>query len=185
MAKPPASHTPHTPSEAHDDPRADAPDRGHHDAPVAPPVEGLATPRTVEPVYPRWAHQRGGTAQVVYSEEEARALGDEWAWVPPPPPPVLTVLDPASVALGAASFTLHVRGTGLLDGAVIVFADQDEPTTWVSPTEVTTGVDMDVWLGPDAVPVTVRHPDGAVSNALAFTFTTPPAPDPPVQTPAA
>jgi hypothetical protein len=85
--------------------------------------------------------------------------------------PVLTGLTPASVALGAANFTLHVHGTGFGAGAVIVFAGQDEPTTVVSDTEVTTGVDMAVWLGPDSVAVAVRQPDGAVSNALPFTFT--------------
>jgi hypothetical protein len=84
---------------------------------------------------------------------------------------VLTGLTPASVALGAANFTLHVHGTGFGAGAVIVFAGQDEPTTVVSDTEVTTGVDMAVWLGPDSVAVAVRQPDGAVSNALPFTFT--------------
>jgi hypothetical protein len=41
----------------------------------------------------------------------------------------------------------------------------------VSPTEVTTGIDMAVWLGPDTVPVTVRNGTGPLSNALSFTFT--------------
>jgi len=55
---------------------------------------------------------------------------------------------------------------------VIVFAGHDEQTTLVSPTEVTTGVNMLVWQGPDTVPVTVRNGDGPASNALLFTFTT-------------
>jgi hypothetical protein len=139
-------------------------------APDPAAIARLATRAGVEPVYPRWAHQVDGTAQVVYSESEALALGEDWAWVPPPPP-VLTALAPATVALGAPSFTLHVHGTGFLEGAVIVFAGHDEPTTWVSSTEVTTGVDMAVWVGPDTVPVLVRQPDGAASAALPFTFT--------------
>jgi hypothetical protein len=86
--------------------------------------------------------------------------------------PVLASLTPATVVLGAPSFTLHVHGTGFVEGAVIVFAGHDEPTTWVSATEVTTGVDMNVWLGPDpAVPVVVRGAGGAVSNTLTFAFT--------------
>jgi hypothetical protein len=86
--------------------------------------------------------------------------------------PVLASLSPASVALGAPNFTLHVHGTGFGDGAVIVFADRDEPTTWVSATELTTGVDMSVWQAPDpAVPVVVRGVDGAPSNTLPFAFT--------------
>jgi hypothetical protein len=85
--------------------------------------------------------------------------------------PVLASLTPATVALGAPNFTLHVHGTGFADGAVIVFAGQDEPTTVVSATEVTTGVNMAVWVGPDTVPVVVRGVDSAASNALSFTFT--------------
>lgn len=90
---------------------------------------------------------------------------------PEPGAPTLTALEPATVAIGAPSFTLHVRGTGFVDGDVIVFADQDEPTTWVAADEVTTGVDMALWLGPDTVPVLVRPVAGAPSNPLAFTFT--------------
>jgi hypothetical protein len=53
-----------------------------------------------------------------------------------------------------------------------MFAGKDEPTTVVSDTEVTTGVDMSVWVGPDpAVPVAVRSAEGAVSNPLSFAFT--------------
>jgi hypothetical protein len=110
--------------------------------------------------------------------ETLRAIGfvsiDGWTDAPPEggAAPVLTSLTPATAVLGAPSFTLHVRGTGFVDGAVIVFAGHDEPTTWVSATEVTTGVDMSVWAGPDpAVPVVVRGGDGAVSNTLTFAFT--------------
>jgi hypothetical protein len=90
----------------------------------------------------------------------------------PSAPPVLTSLDPATAALGTPDFTLHVRGTDVVRGSVIVFAGQTEPTTYVSATELTTGVNMAVWLGPDpAIPVLVRHPDGRVSNHLLFSFT--------------
>jgi hypothetical protein len=78
-------------------------------------------------------------------------------------------------APGAPSFTLHVQGAGFTPDSVIVFAGHDEPTTLVSPTEVTTGVDMSLWLGADAVPVTVRNGDGAPSAPLTFTFTAAPA----------
>jgi hypothetical protein len=86
-------------------------------------------------------------------------------------PPVLTALVPATVTIGSPSLTLHVQGTGFTDASVITFAGHDEPTTRVSPTEVTTGIDMAVWLGPDTVPVTVRNGTGPLSNALSFTFT--------------
>jgi hypothetical protein len=55
---------------------------------------------------------------------------------------------------------------------VIVFNGFDEPTTVVSPTEVTTGVNMAVWTGPSLpLPVGVRNGDGQVSDSLFFTFT--------------
>ena len=88
------------------------------------------------------------------------------------PPPTVTALDPATVAIGAPSFTLHVRGTGFVPGAVIVFNGYDEPTTRVSATEVTTGVNMAVWTAPSApLPVLVRNPNGKASAPLTFTFT--------------
>jgi hypothetical protein len=125
-------------------------------------------------------HLEGETYAVTDRElaETLRGIGfvsiDGWTDAAPGggTAPVLTSLTPASVALGAPSFTLHVHGTGFAPGAVIVFAGKDEPTTVVSDTEVTTGVDMSVWVGPDpAVPVVVRGADGAVSNGLAFAFT--------------
>jgi hypothetical protein len=87
------------------------------------------------------------------------------------PPPVLTALTPDTAKIGDPSFTLHVTGTDFRPGAVIVFAGMDEPTTLVSPTEVTTLVNMDVWLGHDVLPVKVRSFAGQESNELPFTFT--------------
>ena len=84
--------------------------------------------------------------------------------------PTIAALSPATVALGAPSFTLHVTGTGFGADAVIVFNEFDEPTTVVSPTEVTTGVDMAVWLAPAVVPVFVRS-NGNLSEPASFTFT--------------
>jgi hypothetical protein len=92
---------------------------------------------------------------------------------PTPDAPVLTSLDPDHAVIGSPSFTLHVKGTGFTDDCKIVFAGQEEPTTLVSDTEVTTGVNMDVWLGADALPVEVNGP-GGLSNALTFTFTAAP-----------
>ena len=88
------------------------------------------------------------------------------------PAPVLSSLNPTTAVLGSANFTLHVIGTGFRPGVIISFAGQDEPTTYVSPTEVTTGVNMSMWHGPDpAIPVRVRTLGGQVSNTLNFSFT--------------
>lgn len=82
----------------------------------------------------------------------------------------VTSLTPSSVTLGAPSFTLHVHGKNFKPDSTIVFAGQVEPTTFVSATEVTTGVNMDVWLGPDAVEVTVQDSNGLSSPPMMFTF---------------
>jgi hypothetical protein len=88
------------------------------------------------------------------------------------PPPTVTALEPATAAIGQPSFTLHVRGTGFVPGAVIVFNGYDEPTALVSATEVTTGVNMTVWTAPSApLPVLVRNANGKSSAPLTFTFT--------------
>ena len=88
------------------------------------------------------------------------------------PTPTVGALVPATAVIGAASFTLKVQGTGYTPGCVIVFNGLDEPTTFVSATEVTTGVNMAVWTAPSApLPVAVRSIGGKVSNAMTFTFT--------------
>lgn len=83
--------------------------------------------------------------------------------------PVVTGLEPAECRIGDESFTVAVIGTGFLPSSVMVFAGQDEPTTFVDPTRVTTGVNMDVWHGPDTVKVSVRNGD-VMSNEVDFTF---------------
>jgi len=84
--------------------------------------------------------------------------------------PVVTSLTPNSAEIGDASFTLHVHGNGFKNTDVIVFAGVDEPTTFVSPSELTTGVNMPLWLGPDAVPVLVKSANGVLSAPMTFTF---------------
>jgi hypothetical protein len=85
--------------------------------------------------------------------------------------PVLTSLVPPTAVLGGPNFTLHVHGTGFGPGAVILWNGSPEPTTFVSPTELTTGVDMTTAAIAAAIPVTVRTITELESNALAFTLT--------------
>lgn len=85
--------------------------------------------------------------------------------------PTVTSLVPNSAEIGDPSFTLHVHGTNFNSGSIIIFAGQEEPTTVVSATELTTGVNMSVWLGPDVLPVSVLSSDGVLSNSMSFTFT--------------
>jgi hypothetical protein len=85
-------------------------------------------------------------------------------------PPALTSLNPSSVVLGAPSFDISVRGTGFTSTSKIIFNGFEEPTTFVSPTELTTGVNMDVWLAPAVVPIIVQNESGALSNSMSFEF---------------
>jgi hypothetical protein len=90
------------------------------------------------------------------------------------PVAAVTLLQPTSAAIGDPSFMLRVIGSGFAETSVIVFADQEEPTTFVSENELTTGVDMSVWLGPDpAIPVLVRTAGAEDSNTVTFAFTEP------------
>ena len=69
--------------------------------------------------------------------------------------PVVTSITPSSAVLGSPSFDVHVMGSGFTPTTKIVFNGFEEPTTFVSDKELTTGVNMDVWLAPAIVPVGV------------------------------
>jgi hypothetical protein len=125
---------------------------------------------TTSQTYPRWAYHATEPAQLVYSDAEALALGEGWSATPLAPTPVVTALVPDTAVLGSPSFTLHVHGTGFAPDAVIVWNGTDEPTTVVSATEVTTGVNMATATAAVTVPVAVRNGD-MVSDPLPFTFT--------------
>lgn len=88
----------------------------------------------------------------------------------PPAPPVVTLLNPTSAQVGAAALTLSVLGTGFTDTSEILWNNGAEPTTFVSATEITTGVDPTTASGPYTVPIQVSN-GGAISNAKPFVFT--------------
>lgn len=84
--------------------------------------------------------------------------------------PKVTSLSPNTVDIGSPSFDIHVHGTGFTPLSKIVFNGFEEPTTFVSPTELTTGVNMPLWLAPAVVPVAVLSEDGVMSDPLSFSF---------------
>jgi hypothetical protein len=84
--------------------------------------------------------------------------------------PIISSLTPNSAEIGDPSFTLHVHGQNFTSTSVIVFNGGEESTTFVGPTELTTGVDMTTATTPIAVPVAVRDMD-VQSEPLMFTFT--------------
>lgn len=85
------------------------------------------------------------------------------------PIPVLTLLTPATAAISAPDFTLHVTGTAFRPGCQILWDGNPMVTTIVSPTEVTALIH--VGAPPRTIPVTVRSIDGSDSNALSFALT--------------
>ena len=87
----------------------------------------------------------------------------------------LSSLSPNTAVAGAtADIVMSCIGTGFTPDTVIKFGTYDEPTTFVSPTEVTTGVKPSLFVNPDTVPVLV-HSGGDSSKPLDFTFTAPAA----------
>lgn len=87
--------------------------------------------------------------------------------------PVIDTLTPDTAEIGSDPFTLVVAGQNLTAQSVIVFAGYDEPTTLAADgLSVSTGINMDVWLGADTIDVQVRN-GPAYSNHLEFTFTDP------------
>ena len=84
--------------------------------------------------------------------------------------PVLTSLSPATAVVGSANPTVHIMGTGFTAESVLVWNGTDDTSVYVSPTELTTLVDMTTVTGASTVPVKVRNGDNA-SNELSFAFT--------------
>src|SRR5262245_7518086 len=87
------------------------------------------------------------------------------------PPPVLSSLSPNTAISGDPDFTLLFIGTDLIPNCIIVFGAYDEPTTFVSDTEVTTGVKPSLFA-PAVVPVKLRV-GSFFTDPVDFTFTEP------------
>jgi hypothetical protein len=83
--------------------------------------------------------------------------------------PLITALVPPSAPIGAAALTLTVVGDAFVEGDVITFNGGDEPTAFVSDTQLTTQVKPFVSTSPGDYPVTVRR-GAEASNAIDFTF---------------
>jgi len=87
--------------------------------------------------------------------------------------PDLDRLEPDEADAGdAEDIVMHVHGTGFTPESVIYFNGLVEPTTFVSETEVTTGVKPSLFVVPAVCPVTVRNGEHE-SDALEFEFLDP------------
>ena len=87
--------------------------------------------------------------------------------------PTVTSLVPSTVVLGEPSFEIHVKGTNFALQSKILFNGIEEPTTYISSTEVSTGVNMPLWQAPAVVPIAVKNTEELISNHVDFSFTNP------------
>jgi len=89
-------------------------------------------------------------------------------------PPLVTGLSPNTAPAGdPADITMSVMGENFTPDCVIVFNGYDEPTTFVSAAQVSTGVKPSLFVVPADCPVAVRDGAGQMSNEIVFSFTDP------------
>lgn len=96
----------------------------------------------------------------------------------PPTPPTVSAIEPSSAVQGGPDLEVHLIGTGFTADSVIVWNGGDEPTNFVSATDVWTTVKPSTVTTPGSYPVYVRNADGQVSGIVQFTFDPAPEPEP-------
>jgi hypothetical protein len=92
------------------------------------------------------------------------------------PLPSLTSLVPSSAHTGDPGFTLSVIGIRFISGAVVVWEGSDRATSFVNNNEITTSISTADLSTPKTVQISVRNPDGGISNSLEFVISNPPTP---------
>src|SRR6185503_11246923 len=87
--------------------------------------------------------------------------------------PTITIVDPNQVVAGSPGFTLAVIGTNFLSNSVIRVNGALSPTTFVSPTRLTTTITASQITTARALTITVSNPsnNNATSNAIDVTVT--------------
>lgn len=126
-----------------------------------------------------------GTAQItVVSNGKASAASSFTISAPPNPVPAITSLSPSTAVAGSAAFTLTVTGSNFVSGAAVQWDGAARTTTFVNATQLTASITAADIASPGSKAVTVVNPSpgGGISNAVAFTVTTPPLPPPTLST---
>lgn len=86
--------------------------------------------------------------------------------------PTLTGLSPNSAAAGGPQFTLIITGANFISGAMAHWSGSPRPTTYVSPTQLTSAITAADIAAEGTANVTVVNPaSGGTSNAVAFAIT--------------
>jgi outer membrane protein assembly factor BamB len=86
-------------------------------------------------------------------------------------PVTLTSINPGGVVAGSPSFTLTLTGTNFSNSSVVVFNQSPQPTTFVSPTQLTATIDASMLTTPEPGFITVEsssQENAQVSAALPF-----------------
>ena len=88
------------------------------------------------------------------------------------PNPIVTAIAPASVAAGGPAFTLKIRGSGFLSGAIVEWNGAPLITTLIDSTQLSAFVPPGAIASPGAVTIAVAIQE-LISNTLAFPITPP------------
>lgn len=82
----------------------------------------------------------------------------------------ITSISPDAADEGSGPVNLNVAGRGFVEGAQVLFGPTGLVTQFVSATQLTATISAELLAQPGAPQVTVRNPNGDVSNALPFTI---------------
>ncbi|MFN8535369.1 MAG: hypothetical protein U0556_17665 [Dehalococcoidia bacterium] len=86
----------------------------------------------------------------------------------PPSGPAITALDPGGARPGGPSFILSIDGKNFEPGALARWNGIDLVTIWEDSTSLSAAIDASLIITNGTFPITVRNPDGALSNAFPF-----------------
>lgn len=96
----------------------------------------------------------------------------------PTPPVLLASLSPANVYARTSDFTLEISGDKFTPQLKVLIDNNEVPTRYISPQQVSATVPAAVIANPGARQVMLRSSDGAVySNPVALSVAAPPTPN--------
>ena len=97
-------------------------------------------------------------------------------------PVTLTSINPSAVLAGGAGFTLTLTGTNFSKNSIVIFNQSPQPTTFVSPTQLTATIDAAMLVTPEEGSVTVESSsqENAQVSAAVPLLVLAPGPDPTV-----
>lgn len=98
-------------------------------------------------------------------------------------PVTLTSINPSAVLAGGAGFTLTLTGTNFSKNSIVIFNQSPQPTTLVSPTQLTATIDATMLVTPEEGSVTVESSsqENAQVSAAVPLLVLAPGPDPTVR----